>query len=129
MEMGHTFETKDKIWFLEILAPTVWGFTILAFESNQFNAERAWQDVIQNKSPLTALQNSTHPIWGEAKEIQPLFEYIYSQSTAKKPLLISGFDCQVEGKYINNSFKPDFLSYLKENKIALDSADEDYFFF
>ncbi len=123
---GTTFETKVKL--VQFLHQRM-GFTVLAFESNQFNAERAWQDVIQNKSPLTALQNSTHPIWGEAKEIQPLFEYIYSQSTSKKPLFISGFDCQVEGKYISKSFKYDFLGYLKDKNISFaDSTEEDYFF-
>ncbi len=123
---GTTFETKVKL--VKFLHKRM-GFTVLAFESNQFNAERAWQDVIQNKSPLTALQNSTHPIWGKANEIQPLFEYIYSQSAAKKPLLISGFDCQVEGKYIIKSFKSDLLGYLKEKKIDFtDSAEEDFFF-
>lgn len=123
---GTTLETKVRL--VKFLHQSM-GFTVLAFEANQFNAERAWQDVIEKKSPLTALQNSIPPIWGEAKEIQPLLEYIYLQSTSKAPLSISGFDCQVEGTYIRESFKPDFLSYLKEKRIEfVDSTEENYFF-
>src|SRR6218665_1065654 len=70
---GATFETKVKL--VKYLHQQM-GFTVLAFESNQYNVEIAWEDVLQNKSPMSALQRSTPPIWGEAKEMQPLFEYL-----------------------------------------------------
>ena len=80
------------------------GFTVLAFESNLFNAERAWLDVQDNNNPLYALQNSTFPIWGKAKEVQPLFNYILSKKDSQTPLRISGFDCQTHGYFYQTFF-------------------------
>lgn len=121
-----TFEAKIQL--VKFLHQEM-GFNVLAFESNQYNAERAWQDVAENKNPLTALQNSTFPIWGKAKEMQPLFKYISSQANTKKPLRISGFDCQPEGKYVMDSFEQDFSNYLiSKNLNFTDSAEKRDFF-
>ncbi|MGZ3692522.1 MAG: erythromycin esterase family protein [Pseudobdellovibrio sp.] len=123
---GTTLETKVRL--VKYLHQKL-GFTVLAFESNQYNAEKAWEDVVQNKSPMTALQSSIYPVWGEAKEMQPLFEYLVSNSKGKIPLTISGFDCQVLGKFLRNDFRNDFVTYLKEKKISFtDSAEEATFF-
>lgn len=123
---GTTIETKVRL--IKYLHQKM-GFSVLAFESNQYNAEKAWENVVQNKSPMTALQSSTSPIWAESKEIQPLFKYILQKSTEKIPLLISGFDCQVLGKHLKNEFKSDFLTYLDEKKIKFsDSTEENNFF-
>ncbi|HMJ46429.1 MAG TPA: erythromycin esterase family protein [Ferruginibacter sp.] len=123
---GTTFETKVKL--VRFLHQKM-GFTVLAFESNQYNAERAWQDVFENKSPMTALQNSIFPIWGKAQEIQPLFEYITLQAKTKKPLLISGFDCQPSGLYINEKLEAEFSSYLLEKNIGFANSEEELNFY
>ena len=123
---GATFETKVKL--VKYLHQQM-GFTVLAFESNQYNVEIAWEDVLQNKSPMSALQRSTHPIWGEAKEMQPLFEYLIEKSGGENPMQISGFDCQALGKYFRNDFKDDFIAYLEEKKINFaDSVKQNSFF-
>ncbi|RYG02958.1 MAG: hypothetical protein EOO07_32400 [Chitinophagaceae bacterium] len=84
---------------------------------------------MENKNPLLALQNCTFPIWGEAKELQPLFDYIRSQSKSKKPLLISGFDCQAHGKYVMESFEQDFSNYLDSKNLKFTDPTEKMFFF
>jgi len=123
---GTTFETKVKL--VKYLHQEM-GFSILAFESNQYNAERAWEYVMQNKSPMLALQRSIHPIWSEAREIQPLFNYLLRESAGKNPLILSGFDCQALGWFLRNEFKNDLIEYLKEKKINFPDSVEQYTFF
>ena len=123
---GTTFETKAKL--IQYLHQEM-GFTILAFESNLFNAERAWQDVQENINPLTALQNSTGQMWGKAKEVQPLFAYILSKKNSDSPLKISGFDCQTHGYYYYKYFPREFVMYLRSKNIGfIDSTERVNFF-
>lgn len=123
---GTTLETKVEL--VKFLHQKM-GFEILAFESNQYNAERAWQDVLEKKNPIKALQKSTFPIWGEANEMLPLFEYINAKSKTKNPLYISGFDCQVSGYYVENNFQEDLIAFLKEKNIEFTDTIEQNFFF
>lgn len=123
---GTTFETKAKL--IKYLHEKM-GFTVLAFESNLFNAERAWLDVQDNNNPLYALQNSTFPIWGKAKEVQPLFNYILSKKDSQTPLRISGFDCQTHGYFYQTFFFRDLVIYLRSKNIGFKDSTERVNFF
>lgn len=118
---GTTFETKVKL--VKYLHEKM-GFTVLAFESNLFNAERAWLDVRANINPLYALQNSTYEIWGNAKEVQPLFQYIINNRNSETALTVSGFDCQMSGKFLDRYFAYDFIRYLNSKNIGFRNISE-----
>lgn len=118
---GTTFETKVQL--IKYLHDKM-GFTVLAFESPLFNAERAWLDVQANINPLYALQNATGAIWGNTKELQPLFQYIISKRKSETPLIVSGFDCQMFGQFNNKYFITNLIMFLNTNKISFKDIDE-----
>jgi erythromycin esterase len=111
---GTTFETKSRV--IKFLHEQM-GFNVLAFESDMYNAETAWNIVKNKDNSIVNLRNSTFGLWGNAREVQPLLKYIQDNSKSKAPLSITGFDCQGQGFYNQRNLLPDFNYFLQKNNI------------
>ncbi|MEP7237689.1 MAG: erythromycin esterase family protein [Ferruginibacter sp.] len=112
---GSTFLVKaELIKYLH----EVKGFNVLAFETDIFSMNYAWEEVIQNKISIdSAIKTSIFPIWTNCKECVPTFEYINQMTTTPSPIILTGFDNQLLFKSAFKRLKPELIKYLAEAKI------------
>lgn len=73
------------------------GFGVLAFESGMGNAAAAYAKAESN-TPEQTMKQSIFGVWW-SKEILPLFDYIKQSLSTDKPLILAGFDMQIQSPY------------------------------
>lgn len=95
------------------------GFDVLAFESDFFALNEGWDNLIKDEIKIdTFLSQNIFSIWTNAKECSNLFyNYIPASYVGKNPLIITGFDSQVHGKYSGN-LKKYIADLLIKNDIS-----------
>lgn len=84
------------------------GYNVLAFESGLSDAMNV-QGKMSNLTAEQAMKDSIFGVWW-TKETLPLFDYMKKTQSTKKPLLLTGFDIQQQGKFID-------ASWLKDSKL------------
>lgn len=97
------------------------GFNVLAFENDFFALNEGWERVNKQKSDIGAfLNDNIFTVWSQCKEFGNLVNhyipYTYNVKS-KKPLIISGFDNQVHGRYTASNLKVFIDNYLKGRNI------------
>lgn len=117
---GTTFKTKVEL--IKFLHKEM-GFDVLAWESNFFNAEAAYQIAQTATTPIEMLRKSTYGLWGTAEQVQPLFHYINDVIKSEHPLTLTGIDCQLEGSFLSHDFLLPFLNYIASKKIGFDKVE------
>ncbi|WP_400194313.1 erythromycin esterase family protein [Hymenobacter sp. B81] len=121
---GTSFEAKTRL--VRYLHEHM-GFSVLAFESGMYTADRAWEQALAGNG-AAALPRATLPLWGQAQECQALWRYLVSQALTKRPLRVTGFDCRDGGLFASQDLLPAFRGFLQQNKIAFqDSAETNQF--
>ncbi len=70
------------------------GYNVLAFESGLSNTALAYGKSGQ-QSPEQTMKDSIFGVWW-SKEILPLFEYIKTAQNREQPLVLTGFDMQLQ---------------------------------
>lgn len=118
---GSTFLAKaELIKYLH----TKKGFNVIAFETDFFSMNYAWEEVITNRITLdSATKTSVYPIWTNCKECKTTFEYINEQKNTNTPLILTGFDNQLVFKNVFKNLKPVLLKYIKDSKIDFSNTN------
>lgn len=70
------------------------GYNVLAFESGLGNTSLAYGKAGQQSAEQT-MKDSIFGVWW-SKEIMPLFEYLKTAQKSKQPLILTGFDMQLQ---------------------------------
>lgn len=70
------------------------GYNVLAFESGLSNTSLAYGKVGQ-QSPESTMKDSIFGVWW-SKEALPLFDYLKTAQKSKQPLVLTGFDMQLQ---------------------------------
>ncbi|MBC8155108.1 MAG: erythromycin esterase family protein [Bacteroidetes bacterium] len=111
---GTTFEAKCRL--VKFLHQQM-NFDVLAFESSFYACSKANQLLLNRTiAPKQALQSCLFPIWGMAKEVESLPDYLQRQYD--NPLEISGFDCQSSGR-LDQGVVDDLTDFLVRKQIDI----------
>lgn len=112
-EQSHTdattFETKIKL--IKYLHQEM-GFEILAFESSIYDCNKAWSMIQNGHDVKDAIAKGIFDIWSVLEELNPLYQYFEKSLTFEKPLMLAGFDSQINAKLASDYFAKDLTSYL-----------------
>jgi erythromycin esterase len=93
------------------------GFDVLAFETDIFSMNYAWEEVQQHKISVdSAIQTSLFAVWTNCKECNGTFDYIKQCQVSKVPLSLTGFDNQLVFKSVLKKLKPELFQYLNTTK-------------
>lgn len=77
----------------------VHGFDVLAFESGMYEMDAAERRIAGGESPGAVLQNAIFPLWAQADQMQPLFDWLDTIRRAKgRAMALAGIDFQLTGK-------------------------------
>lgn len=118
---GTTYETKIKL--IKYLHKEM-GFDLLVFESGIYDCKKAWQNIKKGDDVRTSLGNGLLFFWSTSKQFKPLVKYIDENKNKVHPLIISGFDNQLSGKFSENNLVSDLKKYiLKKNKSIIDTKE------
>ena len=121
---GTSFEAKTRL--VRYLHEHM-GFSVLAFESGMYTADRAWEETLAGNG-AAALPRASLPLWGQTQECQPLWRYLASQSQTKHPLRVTGFDCRDGGAFAAQDLLPAFRKFLQQHQIGFrDSVEQNQF--
>ena len=104
-----TFETKIKL--IKYLHQEM-DFEILAFESSIYDCDKAWSMIQQGHDVKDALAKGIFDMWSVLEELNPLYQYFEQQLALEKPLMIAGFDPQINAKLAADYFAKDLTTYL-----------------
>ncbi|WP_256984800.1 MULTISPECIES: erythromycin esterase family protein [Paenibacillus] len=85
------------------------GYNVLAFESGLSNTSLANATITQ-QSPEHTMKNSIFGVWW-SKEITPLFDYLKANAQTEQPLILTGFDMQLQFPLLDGN-------WLKDQKLA-----------
>ena len=85
------------------------GYNVLAFESGLSNTSLA-NATIRQQSPDHTMKNSIFGVWW-SKEIMPLFDYLKASAQSEQPLILTGFDMQLQFPLLDGN-------WLKDKKLA-----------
>lgn len=106
------------------------GFNVLAFENDFFALNEGWERLDKrNNNIRTFLSDNIFSVWSQCKEFENLVNYYIPHTyDIKKPLIISGFDNQVHGRYsatnlrifINRYLQGKNINYTKTQKYKID---------
>lgn len=88
---GASFEAKVRL--VKFLHQEM-GFDMISFESDLLDAHKAWQEILAKDYKESPLRESIYYIWSETKELDSFIKYVHEQAATKKPLMVTGFDCQ-----------------------------------
>ena len=81
------------------------GYNVLAFESGLGNSSLAYGRAGQQSAEQT-MKDSIFGVWW-SKEILPLFEYIQTAQQSKQPLVLTGFDMQLQHPLLDGQWLQD----------------------
>lgn len=104
-----TFETKIKL--IKYLHREM-DFDILAFESSIYDCNKAWSMIQNGHDVKDAMAKGIYDIWSALEELNPLYSYFEQQLAYKNPIMITGFDTQVNAKLAADYFAKDLDTYL-----------------
>ncbi|MBS1588147.1 MAG: erythromycin esterase family protein [Bacteroidetes bacterium] len=109
---GNVFEYKIKL--IQYLHDSL-GYNTIAFESGFIDLYFANRFIKQypDSNSKNYLTQAIFPIWTQAKEFQPFFEYF---EKTKKKLDIIGFDPQLTGVYGREFFLDTIISIIEQRK-------------
>ncbi|HJY12493.1 MAG TPA: erythromycin esterase family protein, partial [Flavobacterium sp.] len=95
------------------------GFNVLAFESDFFALNEGWDRLEKQKSKIDPfLSSNIFSMWSKCNSCDDLlYHYVPKTYRDKNPLIISGFDNQVHGRYSKTNLKTFIDNYLKEKRI------------
>jgi erythromycin esterase len=71
------------------------GFDVLAWESGLYDLTRTEADLSAGADAVAAAQRGILKIWSASEQCRPLFEYAKASHGAKHPLIMAGFDMQL----------------------------------
>jgi erythromycin esterase len=94
------------------------GFNVLAFESDFLSLEHGWGLIQKTKPAIDSfVMRNIFPIWTNCHTTKNLFyNYLYETQNTHSPLQLTGFDCQMHGRYLFNKMQP-FLKNLFANTV------------
>ncbi|OMF74342.1 erythromycin esterase family protein [Paenibacillus glucanolyticus] len=81
------------------------GYHVLAFESGLGNTSLAYGKAGQQSAEQT-MKDSIFGVWW-SKEIMPLFEYIKTSRKSEQPLVLTGFDIQLQNPLFDGAWLKD----------------------
>jgi len=121
---GTTFLMKTRM--IKFLHKEM-GFDMIAFESNMFYCDEAWEDIKKSGDAYGKISKAVFDIWTSSAEVQPLICYIDEQSKTSNSLVMTGFDNQfydvTQDPKLYKIFG-NFLTTLRDNNIINISESE-----
>ncbi|GIO98607.1 putative hydrolase YbfO [Paenibacillus lautus] len=81
------------------------GYNVLAFESSLSNTSLAYGKAGQ-QSPESTMKDSIFGVWW-SKEVLPLFDYMKTAQKSKQPLVLTGFDMQLQHPLLDGQWLQD----------------------
>ncbi|WP_098742306.1 erythromycin esterase family protein [Paenibacillus sp. EZ-K15] len=81
------------------------GYNVLAFESGLSNTSLAYGKAGQ-QSPESTMKDSIFGVWW-SKEVLPLFDYMKTAQKSKQPLVLTGFDMQLQHPLLDGQWLQD----------------------
>ena len=117
---GSTFLMKEKL--VRYLHEEK-GFNVIAFESDMYSVNKAWDDFKQEKlSAEAAIKSCIWPVWTNCAENSGTFQYISQTQQGANPLILTGFDNQIAFKTGLGNLKNELLTYLLSSKIPFSTS-------
>ena len=99
------------------------GFDVLAFETDFYSMNYAWDEVVQHKISIdSAIKTSIFGVWTNCKECNAAFEYLNQTNSSTNPIALTGFDHQLVFKSAFKKLRSELLSYLADTKINFSST-------
>lgn len=90
-------------------------FDVIAFESGMFECGEVNYELGESDDLAATLQKGIYPVWRLSNQMQPFFEFIKASRSSRRPIQLSGYDCQFSSP---TTAKRWFDSF--SNMIALD---------
>lgn len=106
---GATFLAKARL--IKFLHEKM-GFDVLAMESGLFDCEFAGKAIRDGVPARQAIQFSAFDIWTGSQQFRPVIEYIEETRNTERPLMFTGFDMQITGRYGRDSLTPSLHRFL-----------------
>jgi erythromycin esterase len=118
---GTAYETKIKL--IKYLHQEL-DFEILAFESDFYACNKAWNNIKKGDDVATSLGESIFYVWSTTKQFKPLVNYIDKNKYSNHPLIISGFDHQISSRLSESDLISDLKMFItQKDKSILDSGN------
>lgn len=121
---GSTYAAKSR---LAKFFHREMGFSVVAFESGFFGANKAWDDYEAGKISYEEVLSQLYIFWTESKMCQDFFEMVEYSQNSEVPISLAGFDNQQITSIAKRDFIPGIDSILLSNNIYL--LDDELNFF
>jgi erythromycin esterase len=87
------------------------GFDVLAFESDFFGLNQAW-DLYKNDSVLATMMHvNTFGLWSRCQQAQEVYNYVGLCAKTSRPLIMTGFDSQHALSYSHHRYLADITAF------------------
>jgi len=106
---GSSFEAKARL--LKFLHRRM-GFDVVAWESGLYDVRLAHAALGTDEDPVKAAQRGILPVWSNATEVAPLFNYARNSQGTTRPLEMVGFDMNVSAPGTEERFAADLRSFV-----------------
>jgi len=105
---GASFSAKVRL--IKFLHQRM-GFDVLAWESGLYDVTLAQAALGTNDDVGKAARRGILPVWSNAKELMPLFDYARTSRGTTRPLDIVGFDMSITAPGTEEQFAADLRSF------------------
>ena len=101
------------------------GFNVLAFESDFLSLNEGWEKLDKNKAAISNfLVGNIFTIWTKAQQCDDLFNnYVPATYQTNNPLIMTGFDCQLHGRYSAQNLKKIVDSFLRSQDLPFTKTE------
>jgi erythromycin esterase len=87
------------------------GFDVLAWESGFYELRLAQAAMRGGGDPVAAAKRGVFTIWSNAREVQPLFEYVQASQGTTRPIDMVGLHIQVTAAGVDERFAADVRAF------------------
>ncbi|WKN45908.1 erythromycin esterase family protein [Tunicatimonas pelagia] len=121
---GSTYSAKSRL--VKFLHDEM-GFTILAFESDFFGVNKAWEDYQRGKKDYQDVINQLYTFWSQSQMCENLFQTIKESQSTQNPIVLAGFDNRQITNVSQEELLPSLDSIIREHNIPISILDLGFF--
>ena len=103
------------------------GFNILAFESDFFGVNKAWEDYQLGKKDYQDVLDQLYIFWSQSQMCESLFHTIEESQNTQNPIILAGFDNQQLTRVSREELIPSLDSIIREHRILISTPDLEFF--
>ena len=121
---GSTYLAKSRL--VKFLHNEM-GFDILAFESDFFGVNKAWEDYQKGDKDYQDVLDQVYIFWSKSQMCEDLFQTVEESQDTQNPIILAGFDNQQLTNVSRKELIPSLDSIIHQHGVSISPPDLGFF--